>query len=679
MAVGVPAADDSRMEREAVTHVEPSAGIRPLFASVVLALALVVVMLPASALADVRFAPALTSSASDAGADAHEGVVAGNDAGVVATAYTQKAGAVYNVFARVKPAGTATFGQAKELSTASSGSPAATVAADGTVTAAWVQASPCAGASLWMATAPPGEPFGPATKVSDNAFAPDLAVTPNGTVVLVYKHDKGSCVIEQRANVRPRSGVPSDVVISNGAYGSIFDAQVRTDSSGATTVAFIQAQTAAPFTYVLQVARRAPDGVWNSWTHSGPGTSGSALAVAPDGGAVVAYNKKVAAGYATEVRSRAPGEAVFGQPQTVTDTSQNEPVAEVAIMDGGAAAVTTARDFATVRPPGAGSFPQTASIGLPVVAAALTPVFSRQGELIFFDAEPPADGADYALVARVRQPAAGSPLGPPQPTGLTSEVTGAPSLAAFGANNVAAGWANHPTGAGGFGVGLALGDGTPPALGPVSAPSEGTAGAALGFSAAPTDDLGIADVRWTFGDGATTDGAGATHAFAAPGSSTWSVEATDLGGHGASAAGALTIQPAPQVQPPATLAVRIAKPRRGTRARRLAAFKGTATGPVSRVEIAVVRLFGRARATAGAAARVGCAALTASGRLATPRRQALRVPCRPTRYLKASGTRRWKLGLRRRLPAGRYAAWARARSASGAKSRVVRVTFTLAK
>ena len=72
-----------------------------------------------------------------------------------------------------------------------------------------------------------------------------------------------------------------------------------------------------------------------------------------------------------------------------------------------------------------------------------------------------------------------------------------------------------------------------------------------------------------------------------------------------------------------------------------------------------------------------CASLSAAGRLATPPRRALRNRCRPGRYLKASGTRRWTLRLRHRLPPGRYAVWARARSASGAKSPVVYATFTL--
>jgi hypothetical protein len=280
----------------------------------------------------------------------------------------------------------------------------------------------------------------------------------------------------------------------------------------------------------------------------------------------------------------------------------------------------------------------------------------------------------------VRQGTAGAALGAPQPTGLTSTTTGTPSLTPFGANDVAAGWQNEPSGATEFGAGVALGDGTPPALGPVSAPSDGLAGTPLSFGAAPTDNLGIAGVQWTFGDGATAAGATTTHAFAAPGASTWSAEATDLAGNRATATGGLTIQAPSQApaQPSAKLAVRIAKPRRGTRARRLASLRGTASGPVSRVEVAVVQVLRRPRgAPVATRTRAACSSLGLTGRLSRKLRRATRTGCAARLFLKAGGTKRWTLRLRRRLPPGSYVVWARAKSASGAKSPVFHTTFTL--
>ena len=486
------------MERSATIR---TSRLRP--ARLVLAVALAALVLPAAAGADVRFAPALTSSASDPGVSAHNGVVAGNAAGDVVTAYAQKSGAVDHLYARIKPAGVAAFGAAADIGGASADAPAAAIAADGTVTVAWMQANPCAGSSVWIATAPPGAGFGPAAKVSDNAYYPRLAVAPDGTVLLLYGHDKGACVHEERAQVRPRTGSPTDVVISDPGYGSVSDADIGVDADGTATAAFVQSLTAAPYTHVLRVARRPAGGTWTGTTLSGPGTSGSALAVAPDGSAVVADNTKIPDGYAVEVRSRAAGETVFGAPQTVTDTTANDTLSGLAISSGGAAALTTARERATLRPPGTVAFDQAVPIGLPVSAADLVPAFTGHGELVLFDAERLAGASDFSLVARVREPGAGGALGAPQATGLASTTTSAASLSSFGANDVAAGWSNEPTGTSTFSAGVALGDGTPPELGAASAPSGGLAGAPLSFAVAPTDNLGIAGVQWAFGDGAT--------------------------------------------------------------------------------------------------------------------------------------------------------------------------------
>jgi hypothetical protein len=660
-------------------HLSIQEGVEMNVKRLVMMLVLAGFVIPAGARAEVRFAPPLASTASDPGVATADGVVAGNAAGVVVAAYAQKVGAVNRLYARVKPGGAATFGAAKDIGGNNAGRPAAAVAADGTITVAWEQASPCAGSSVWIATAPPGETFGPAAKVSDNAFYADLGVAPDGTVSLLYEHDKGSCVHEERAQVRPRTGSPTDVVISDPAYGSVSDAQIGIDANGTATAAFVQSLTAAPYTHVLRVARRPAGGAWTGTTIGQTGTGNSALAVAPDGSAVIADERAIAAGYAVEVRSRDVGGISFSAPQTVTDTSTNETLSGVAIANGGQAAVTTAHEHLTVRPPGAVSFPQAAPIGLPVEAADLLPAFTGQGELVLFDSERLEHTNDFSLVARVRPSAPGAALGPPQATGLTSTATWAASLAPFGANDVAAAWENKPTGATEFGAGVALGDGTPPQLGQVSAPAGGLAGTPLSFGSAPTDNLGIAGVQWAFGDGATATGATTTHAFSGAGASTWSATASDLAGNTATAAGGLTIQPTPATtQPPAKLAVKIAKPRRGTRARRLASLHGTASGPVSRVEVAVVRLLAGAKASAATTrARVACASLSATGRLATPPRRALNNRCRPSRYLKASGTSRWRLRLRHRLPPGRYAVWARAKSASGAKSPVVHTTFTL--
>jgi hypothetical protein len=126
--------------------------------------------------------------------------------------------------------------------------------------------------------------------------------------------------------------------------------------------------------------------------------------------------------------------------------------------------------------------------------------------------------------------------------------------------------------------------------------------------------------------------------------------------------------------------VRITPPRRGTRARKLRTLQGTASGPVSRVEVAVVRVLRGAKgAPVATRTRAACSALGTNGRLARTLRRAGRAGCAPGRFLKASRTARWTLSLRHRLPAGSYLVFARARSASGATSPVARIALTLRK
>jgi hypothetical protein len=626
-------------------------------------LVVLVLIAPAGARADVRFGPALASTASDPATNATPPALAGNAAGVVAAAYSQD----NHVYARIKPTGTATFGAPSPLGGVHAESPAAAVAADGTVTVAWQEANPCVGSSVWIATAPPGGAFGSPVKISANAFLPHLAVAPDGTVMVLYSRDIGSCKHEVRVQIRPRSGSPEDTPISDAAYGSAnsTDAAIGIDDNGNAYAAFPQSLSVSPFTEVLRIARRPAGGSWTATTYTASQPSDSVLAVAPDGHVIVANDTRIPAGWATEVRSLAPGESTFGPPQTVTDTSDNDPLAGAAIANGGAAAITTSHHL-TVRATGTAMFPTaTAAAGVPVSASDLFPSFTANGEFVLFDVEQPSGSTEYALAARV-QPTPGDPLGPMQATGLTSDATGDPVLAPFGTNDVAAGWEHRPDGASTFRAGIAMGDGAAPVLGAVSAPQTGPAGSALAFTVAPTDELGIADVQWGFGDGAQVTGTDTTHAFAMPGASTWSVTASDVIGNTASASGGLTIEPPPPVVVPDKLAVRITRPHRGTRARTLRRVRGTASGPVSRVDVAVVRV-----------RRSACRSLTPTGRLAKKARPAGRTGCTAGRFLQATGTTSWALRLRHRLPAGRYVVFARARSAVGAKSPVARITMTL--
>jgi 6-phosphogluconolactonase (cycloisomerase 2 family) len=109
---------------------------------------------------------------------------------------------------------------------------------------------------------------------------------------------------------------------------------------------------------------------------------------------------------------------------------------------------------------------------------------------------------------------------------------------------------------------------------------------------------------------------------------------------------------------------RIARIPRRTRASKIRSFRGTASDAgsgVVRVELALIRLNGKARPAATRTA--SCNVLTARGGLA--RQAAKRGVCAARRFIPANGTGRWTLKLRKPLPRGRYVLYARAIDRAG--------------
>jgi hypothetical protein len=125
----------------------------------------------------------------------------------------------------------------------------------------------------------------------------------------------------------------------------------------------------------------------------------------------------------------------------------------------------------------------------------------------------------------------------------------------------------------------------------------------------------------------------------------------------------LTIVDAPPSPPPSEPDSYIRPLPSALRADRLRRFVGhayDADRDLARVEVAVVKVGGAARAAARR--RPSCRVLRADGRMALVR--ARRGRCRPV-FLRASGTSRWTYALKRPLSPGRYVVYSRAVDRSG--------------
>jgi hypothetical protein len=108
------------------------------------------------------------------------------------------------------------------------------------------------------------------------------------------------------------------------------------------------------------------------------------------------------------------------------------------------------------------------------------------------------------------------------------------SLALAPGGDAAAGWSGSADGIGR----LSVLDTHAPAISAMTVPATATAGSPVAMSGSVSDLWGLAagQPAWSFGDGSGGAGAAVTHAFAAPGTYTVTLAATDLGGNAAAPA-----------------------------------------------------------------------------------------------------------------------------------------------
>jgi hypothetical protein len=277
------------------------------------------------------------------------------------------------------------------------------------------------------------------------------------------------------------------------------------------------------------------------------------------GDAVISYDQSDGFNTRLRVVSRPHG-GLFTTPADVSPAGINANYGAAAIASGGDVVVSWNTNGATNMRAGTLAAPFTAPI-TSVTPSGTRPVtvIAPDGSATVLFAGFGTDGSPQ-LLATMRGP--GGAFG--EPATVARNVSGLSGNIAYGpsgsdaAGDVVASWTTDGTQ-----VGLSVYDRAPPELRGLSVPGSGTAGGAVAFSVAPWDAFSaVGTPHWDFGDGASADGASASHAYAAAGSYRVTVSATDAAGNTASqsatvavgaapAAGGPAPAPAPRPSPPA--------------------------------------------------------------------------------------------------------------------------------
>ena len=175
------------------------------------------------------------------------------------------------------------------------------------------------------------------------------------------------------------------------------------------------------------------------------------------------------------------------------------------------------------------------------------------------------DGTN-ALAEAVFRPAGGAWPDPATvpPTALSAPgadigLSDSPSLTMDGLGNAVATWTRGSV------IQAAAFDASPPAFTAVNVPATGTTGQPVAASATTLDTwsaLGAGQPSWNFGDGKLASGSSVTHVYAAPGTYTVTVGASDAVGNASPpATRQIVITNAPVPPPPPTPPTSVAKPK----------------------------------------------------------------------------------------------------------------------
>jgi hypothetical protein len=480
------------------------------------------------------------------------------------------------------------------------------VGESGETVAVWARQDPSISYTVQASTRSPGAAFSAPADLSTTSFDPDVAMTPGGEAVAVWrKFDVATGKYVIQAATRPPGGgfsLPVAVSISE-TSAQPQELQVAVNPSGEVAVAWRQTDPSSPidvnqFSIVASV--RPPGGSFSTPVIvSAPPLSVETEASSPR----VAID---AAGDVTTVWSYDNGtDRVIESATRPAGGSFSAPVQLSASgQDAGSPAIAAAADVADVawiRSNGANSLIE-ASTGLAGGSFSAPVALSTPGE----DAFNPAiamSPAGEARVAWIRsdgvndlvEACSGSAAGAfsaPAKLSEAGESAFEPAVAVDPGGGAAVVWkrsngandlieASIDPGGGGFSSPVRLsaagqdaispvvamdgsGDATAlwlrsnganeiaqaagydadaPLLRNVSIPASGTVGVPVSFSASPFDVWSIASTGFSFGDGAGAAGTSVSHAYSAPGTYPVTVTSKDAAGTASTASGSIAIRP----------------------------------------------------------------------------------------------------------------------------------------
>lgn len=435
------------------------------------------------------------------------------------------------------------------------------VAADGTATVIVNDPTPAAG--IRVAVRPPGGSFGPANTISTEGRryeAQTLAVSPNGNAVVGWLEsaDNGST---WRPTVRVRDGanwygVPKDLIAGSTDQGVLSAMSVAINDAGRAAVGFVTND--GSFQRARAAIRPAGAAFGTATTlNTEAKTSGMVdVAVSPAGAVAAGFSVLNGTALQGELKVAPATSTTFG-PRLMLHTPASKLIATAGPVVVAAPADEAFHVAFSQSPIGATdpTNPQSrVAVGTALpsggswVFVPPGPVSPTSDQTTMHDLAVNARGDRLVLwrdqttlsVRGAFAPAGSTVFGPAQSVPSDGASSTALPTASFDpAGNAVAAWLALSTS--GIAVYAAGFDAAPPTLSNVLIPPTAQATFPAAFSATASDVWSAPTVSWNFGDGATADGASASHAYGTPNPYTATVTATDAVGNSTSQSGGVSV------------------------------------------------------------------------------------------------------------------------------------------